>query len=263
LKLNYIFFLSIFLILFIYTPEIFGDDDSILDLEKHAKHLIDEPNYVEALEYLDRILEIDPNNTNALNNKGGIMINLGNHSAAINFFDSVLEINGNNTEALNNKAIALYKQENYIESLENFYKSLQTDSTNQFTINNTKNVVKNLYWIDETENAYAVVSIRDENNKLVSYSKIDKVSVQPPLGYIFLEQFGNKTNIEINGKNTNVVEYSTNLTFEKTQYVGTGGLILKIGNDFQMMVVEFLLNGFIVTEGDTIEYRVIIIDPTF
>ncbi len=226
--------------------------------------MIDESDFENALVYLDEILEIDPKNINALNNKGGVLLSLGNYSNAITYFDYVLEINENNTQALNNKAISLYKQELYITSLRTFYKSLQTDSVNQITINNTKNVVDKLFWIDETERAYGTVSVHDKNGNLLSYSKINDIKIQAPLGYILLEELGNSTTVQYSAwyNTTQAFEYSTTIEVKTTQYIGRVEIWMHLG-DFHMVVIELILNGLIVTPGDEVKYELIIAAPPF
>lgn len=234
----------------------------IIELENSVNNMISNDDFDNALMNLDKILEIEPNNINALNNKGGILINLGNYSEAVQYFDTVLELNENNTKSLNNKGIALYKQANYIDSLRIFYKSLKTDPFNEITINNTRNIVDSLAWIDETENTHAVLSIIDKNNNLVSYTKTSKVSIQPPLGYIFLEEFGKINEIEVDGKKIKTVEFTHSYSSDRTQYVALANFFLHIG-DFETNVMELELNGQIVTDNDTLEYKIIIYDPLF
>jgi len=239
----------------------YGEEKNILDLESHVEELLNDSKFEESLYYLDKILETDPNNIDALNNKGGVLISIGNYSDAVNNFDLVLTINGNNTTALNNKGIALYHQELYIQSLRSFHKSLLTDPYNQNTIQNTKDVMNDLYWIDETANAYGAVTVRDKNDNIISYSKIDKVNIHPPFGYIFLEDFGDWHEIEIEGEKVKVVTYTKSIPLEFTQYVGRADLHYQLGG-FNSKVIELVLNGLIATPEDKISYTVTIIDPT-
>mgnify|MGYP001566201508 FL=1 len=231
-------------------------------LESQAIEMINESKYDKAIIYLDKILEIDPQNINALNNKGGILIKSGNYSNAIDYFDEILKIDGNNTQALNNKAIALSKLQLYVQSLELFYKSLLTDPSNQNTFNNTKSLSEKLYWIDETPKSFGVVKVHDKNGNLVIYSKIHTIKVQPPLGYITLKNFGSLQEIEINGEKHKILFYNETVQFSTTQFVGRGDIHLTVGNN-KFKVVELLLNGFIVTNTDRITYEFMILDPEF
>ena len=236
--------------------------DNILSLESQAMEMINESKYDKASVYLDRILEIDPKNINALNNKGGILIKSGNYPDAINYFDEILKIDGNNTQALNNKAIALSKLQLYVQSLKLFYQSLTIDPSNQNTLNNTKSLIKKLYWIDETSKSFGVVTVRDKNGNLVIYSKIHTVKVQPPLGYIMLKNLGGLQEIEINGEKHEVLFYNGTIPLSRTQFVSRGDIYLTV-NNIQIKVIEVLLNGFIATSSDTIHYEFIILDPKF
>lgn len=236
--------------------------DDILSLESQAMQMINGSKYDEAIVYLDKILEIDSQNISALNNKGGISIESGNYSNAIKYFDEILKIDGNNTQALNNKAIALSKLQLYVQSLELFYKSLISDPSNQNAFNNTKSLVEKLYWIDETPNSFGVVKVHDKNGNLVVYSKIDKVMIQPPLGYITLRNSGELQEIEINDEKHKVLFYTESTSFSTTAFVSRGDVYLTIGNN-KIKVVELLLNGFIATSTDTITYEFFILDPKF
>jgi len=256
-------FLFLLCFLLIYTLDSHAEtSDSILSLESQAMEMINESKYDEAIIHLDRILEIDPKNINALNNKGGILIRSGNYSNAIEYFDEILTIDENNTQALNNKAIALSKLELYVQSLRLFYKSLITDPSNENTFNNTKSLSGKLYWIDETPKSFGIVTVHDKNGNLVVYSKIHSIKVQPPLGYITLKNLKDLQEIEINGEKHEALFYTGTIPFSKTQYVSRAEIYLTIGNN-QLKVVELLLNGFIVTDSDTINYEFIILDPEF
>jgi tetratricopeptide (TPR) repeat protein len=62
---------------------------------------------LDALEYYDRPLAIDPDNTNALTNKGAAVAGLGRYEEAIGYFDRVLNIDPNYIPALVNKGALL------------------------------------------------------------------------------------------------------------------------------------------------------------
>jgi len=260
---NFIIILTVILFISVYGLDSFAEESqTIVDLQANATKMIDESNFENALVYLDEILEIDPKNINALNHKGGVLLSLKNYSNAITYFDHVLEINENNTQALNNKAISLYKQELYISSLRIFYKSLLTDPTNQNTINNTKNVVDKLYWLDETKDSLGTITVRDKNGNLISHSKIIKIQIQPPLGYILLEKIGNVKEVEIDGKTKQVFEYFGYIDLNKNQYIGNGVLSLKVGG-FHMDVLQMIFNGLIAEREDKIIYQLIIPVPFY
>ncbi len=59
------------------------------------------------LRYFDKALEIDPDNTAALNNKGLALAKLGRDDESIAYFDKALEIDPNDAYSLNNKKSTL------------------------------------------------------------------------------------------------------------------------------------------------------------
>ena len=59
--------------------------------------------------YYDKALAIDPADTDALNNKGFALGELGNYTGAIEYYDKALAIDPAYTLALNNKGLALAK----------------------------------------------------------------------------------------------------------------------------------------------------------
>lgn len=69
--------------------------------------------YEKSIEYYDKALEIDPYYTDAWNNKGLALNNLGKYNEAIEYYDKALEIGPNYALARNNKDDALRKLVEY------------------------------------------------------------------------------------------------------------------------------------------------------
>ena len=72
-------------------------------------HYINLGKYDEAIQYYDKALQVDPNYTDALNNKGDALYDLDKYDEAIQIFDKALQIDPNDTDALNSKGDALYQ----------------------------------------------------------------------------------------------------------------------------------------------------------
>jgi len=81
----------------------------------------------EAIVWFDKALEVDPNYVHALNNKGNSLLALGNLEESIVWFDKTLEVDPNYIYALNNKGYALYKLEQYEEAIVYFNKALEVN----------------------------------------------------------------------------------------------------------------------------------------
>ena len=83
-----------------------NNDPKLLWLE--AKTHFSNKEYAQAIEPIDKILEIDPTDINALLNKGAALYFLKKYPEALACFDAILEIDPQSTNALKNKAGALY-----------------------------------------------------------------------------------------------------------------------------------------------------------
>jgi tetratricopeptide (TPR) repeat protein len=70
--------------------------------------LINSGNYTGAIKNLDKALVLDPNNENALTNKGRALYLSGNSNEAIKYIDKALAINPNYVPALENKGNVLF-----------------------------------------------------------------------------------------------------------------------------------------------------------
>ena len=60
--------------------------------------MFDIGKYQEAIPYYDKVLEIDPNNVNALSFKGLSLNRLGDYIEALKYFDKALIVNPRNID---------------------------------------------------------------------------------------------------------------------------------------------------------------------
>ncbi len=84
----------------------------------------------EALKAYDKAIEINPQNTDAWNNKGDALSKQNKYDEALKAFDKAIEIDSQNTDAWNNKGDALSKQNKYDEAKKAFDKAIEIDSQN-------------------------------------------------------------------------------------------------------------------------------------
>ena len=93
--------------------------------------LLQENRFEESLLYFDKILEVNPNHTDSLLNKGSVLIALGKSDDAVTYFDRLLEIEPNNTKGLTSKAAALANTGKNLNALELYNKALSIDKDNE------------------------------------------------------------------------------------------------------------------------------------
>jgi len=103
------------LLVFSLTQIVFAQDSTLsLDEEKDVNEvasnlvlLLKENRFEEALPYLNKLLEFEPNNVSLLLNKGSVLIALDRSDEAITYFDKLLKTEPNNINGLASKAAAL------------------------------------------------------------------------------------------------------------------------------------------------------------
>ena len=77
----------------------------LYNMSQHARELIDEGDYEQALLILNKTLSIDGNSTDALTNEGRELYYLGQYDEAIKYFDKVIGIDPVYTRAINGKGV--------------------------------------------------------------------------------------------------------------------------------------------------------------
>jgi len=97
--------------------------------------------YQEALDLLNKALEVDPNHVHALNNKGWALLELDKTEEALIWFDKALEVDQKYVHALNNKGRILSLLGQYDEANSYFDKALEIDPNYEFAKKN-KEVTK-------------------------------------------------------------------------------------------------------------------------
>ena len=115
--------------------------------------------------------------------KGIISFNLEKYEEAISYFDQILHINPENIDALNNKGGALYKQGKYIESLSYFDRVLKIVPDNKSAKNNLEVAKGKITYIE----ADGIIerTLRNSQGQLIAYQKITNIKI---LGYEYIDR---------------------------------------------------------------------------
>ena len=87
--------------------------------------LFSQKNYQEALNLYEKILHIDPNNSNALGEKGAVFFKLGEPVKSLEYFDKAISINATNPYFLSDKDSVLLHIGQHTQA-EKFLKILET-----------------------------------------------------------------------------------------------------------------------------------------
>ena len=250
-----IFVLCLLTTLSVFPFSFAQENEEINYLQQTSIEKIQEKKYNEALSFLDKIIELDPNNIFAYNNKGAILIEQEKYDESIFVLEKSLAINENNTEAWNNKGIAHSKKLDYSNALFSFFNSLKADSKNQVAYDNTKKLSEILPLLDYSEFGYGVLQVRDSNGILIGSSRIHTIGLLPEIGFeVFKDR--SKT-IEVNGKNF-FIFHDTKLA-TSNEYVGGFDIKLFKGSE-EIVVGEIKTHGFIARAGNYYTYDIILAD---
>jgi tetratricopeptide (TPR) repeat protein len=144
-------------------------------------------NYTGALEYYDKALSLDGNNTFPLSMKGFTLALLGNYTGAIEYYDKVLTINPEDSTVLTSKGISLTGLGNYTGALEYYDKALSLDGNDSFALENKEIVISILSLIKETNNGQSSETF-DITNDLQNFDlKLRAHLIIDPDTYTILE----------------------------------------------------------------------------
>jgi tetratricopeptide (TPR) repeat protein len=90
--------------------------------------------YSEAVDSLNKVLQIDPNNVTAQFLKGSSLYNAENYNNAHESFKQLIQLDPNNTEALYYDGLSLYNLERYSDAISEFNRILASEPSNINTL---------------------------------------------------------------------------------------------------------------------------------
>ena len=198
------------------------DGKNIKEWESISAALVSEKRFNEAIIYLDKILELEPENVKALTNKAGLLAQLGNYSKSIILSNKVLEIDPERISALTNKAISLKMLKEYEESFLTYSKIMVLEPENKAVQKSRANLLSATPTIsinDSKYQAHALVIIRDESGKLIGTTESTNARYLPSL---FTEKWWESLDKKGYVKNTKNGELftKTNPLIPEEDYVG-------------------------------------------
>jgi tetratricopeptide (TPR) repeat protein len=155
---------------------------NIKEWESISAALVAEKRFSEAIIYLDKILEQEPDNLKALTNKAGLLAQLGNFSKSLSLSNKVLDIEPDRISALTNKAIALKMLGEYEKSYQIFTKILMIDPENEKIKKSRAILLSGTPTISTNNSEYDVhvlVTIRDKDRNLIAVTESNNARYLP------------------------------------------------------------------------------------
>ena len=108
----------------------------------------------EAIDYLNRSIQINPNLPNSYNSRGIVFSEIKQYEKAIIDYDKVISLNPKFLEAHINKAISLKNINKFNEAKKCLEDCIQIDSSNPKIYHNLGNVLKDMNNLEEAKDAY-------------------------------------------------------------------------------------------------------------
>ena len=176
------------LIAFSFSTILYANAESVEELHDAAYQFMKSGNFSDAIDNYSKILELQPNDEQALLNRAKAYTQVDRFDEAIRDLDSFLILNPNNKSALNGKAFILekldcvsYKKCGPLESLRILEQLLESDPTNNELQNQRNFVLAKVpsFYVIATDGDYLVrfqQILKDSEGSLVSV--IDGVGSQ-------------------------------------------------------------------------------------
>ena len=165
--------------------------DTISYYDSMGPALIRLCKYADAIYYYDQSLIGDPNNVDALINKGSALAKMNFYEEAIIHYDSALAIDPNNFQALNNKANALANLEKYDEAIQTYNTALITSPSNLVILNNLdKAQTKSTTIINDQSIPLEEPRILEQEQNLVKSNNQESTNIFEQIENIFSSLFG-------------------------------------------------------------------------
>jgi len=194
------------------------EEESVNELYSNLVFLLQEEKFEKALPYLDKILEVQPNNVPILLNKGSVLIALDRSNESITYFDRLLKIEPNNIKGLTSKAAALANIGETQNALDLYDKILSIDKDNEKIESEKARLLSITPTISihgdfgkDKESKYDIhlrVTVRNSQGELISVIE-SKSGRYMPVSFTdeVFDQLFEKELVEINGEKIQVAKY--------------------------------------------------------
>ena len=194
------------------------EEESVNELYSNLVLLLQEEKFEKALPYLDKILEVQPNNVPILLNKGSVLIALDRSNESITYFDRLLKIEPNNIKGLASKAAALANMGETQSALDLYDKILSIDKNNEKIESEKARLLSITPTISihgdfgkDKESKYDIhlrVTVRNSQGDLISVIE-SKSGRYMPVSFTdeVFDQLFEKELVEINGEKIQVAKF--------------------------------------------------------
>lgn len=248
--------ISSFIILLLLFPPAFAQQQTVDEYLAKAKKSINENNYETAIEYLDKVLEIEPQNIEVLRNKGALLGIQERYDEATKIFEQVMELDPGNEQVWYNLARVNYETKNYYQAGILIEKFIEKNPNHL----EAKKLKENIILKSKTPiDGIVQIVIRDSTGRLVGYSESQKLFLfDVPYTYTYMEKWPVKEFLSFNQTDYALYEFTdkTEIKSEsETNFIGTAFINLSNENStivFPAVIAD--LYGLPKHKGDSLTY---------
>ena len=199
------------------------EEENMDELYSNLVLLLQEEKFEKALPYLDKILEVQPNNVPILLNKGSVLIALDRSDESITYFDRLLKIEPDNIKGLTSKAAALANIGETQSALDLYDRILSIDKNNEKIESEKARLLSITPTISihgdfgkDKESKYDIhlrVTVRNSQGDLISVIE-SKSGRYMPVSFTdeVFDQLFEKELVEINGEKIQVAKFVESYT---------------------------------------------------
>ena len=199
------------------------EEENMDELYSNLVLLLQEEKFEKALPYLDKILEVQPNNVPILLNKGSVLIALDRSDESITYFDRLLKIEPDNIKGLTSKAAALANIGETQSALDLYDRILFIDKNNEKIESEKARLLSITPTISihgdfgkDKESKYDIhlrVTVRNSQGDLISVIE-SKSGRYMPVSFTdqVFDQLFEKELVEINGEKIQVAKFVESYT---------------------------------------------------
>ena len=232
------------------------DGKNIKEWESISAALVAEKRFSEAIIYLDKILEQEPDNLKALTNKAGLLAELGNYSKSLSLSNKVLEIDPDRISALTNKAITLKMLKEYEKSFITFSKIISLEPNDEKIQTARAELLSGTPTIPTMNSQYDVhaqIIVRDGKGNLVATAESKNARYLPS---IFTEKWWEKLaeNENIRYSNGYEIFSISNPIMPEDDYLGMITLERQM-NNYNINIFELFLPMIQLEDTDSVQVQ--------
>ena len=208
-------------------------------------------NFVEAQIYFERTLEIKPRSVLALNNLGHSFIGRGDIKQGIQYFDEALEIKPKHVISLNNKAEALIQLGKYEDAFTYLNEVMKIDSGNKEAITNLQFIEFKLEYLEI--DGFMEIQVNDSQGNLVTHFRTRNFNVlDNSLAEDVINSFSVKKIIIRDGQEFEVLQKKISIREESDSTPGRTGFHFTYNPE--VMIAYSTHYQFVLEEGDVVTF---------